>query len=186
MCERFEISSNVKLVMITGNPGSWKSVVSKALWCGLPEEWQLVTLDGLFYISQGPEGDDNWSKYQLGVLTRAKVLQYFGDRRCRLIAEGIIQSDREVKTYSGALGLMPKSDQVRFFDLRCSREEAIRRMKRRPIMERADFDFGGQYDWLSSKLNATGAQRVQTDGKTPLQVVSELVAAVNAVRPAPA
>ena len=174
--------SEVRLVLITGNPGGWKSVVSKLLWCSMPEEWQLVTLDSLFYISQGPHLGDNWDKYELGAPIRAAVIKYFGDRRGRVIAEGIIQSDREVAAYSEAMGLRPDSEQVRFFDLRCSREAAIERMGRRPMMERPDFDLGGQYDWLSSKLKATGAQRIWTEEMMPEQVAAELVSAINSPR----
>jgi hypothetical protein len=174
--------SGVRLVLITGNPGGWKSVVSKLLWCGLPEEWQIVTLDSLFYISQGPALGDNWTKFEAGAAVRAQVIKYFGDRRGRVIAEGIVQTDKEVSAYSGAMGLTPESDQVRFFDLRCSREEAIRRMKRRPIMERPDVDLGAQYDWLSSKLKATGAQRIWTDGIEPDQVASEILSAMRVQR----
>lgn len=182
MSERFEIQSDVKLVLITGNPGGWKSVVSKLLWCGLPEDWQLVTLDSLFYISQSRQGDDNWAKFEGGAPVRAAVIKYFGDRRGRVIAEGIIQSDREVAAYSVAMNLKPDSPQIRFFDLRCSREEAIQRMARRPMMERADFDLGGQYDWLSSKLKASGAHRIWTEEMLPEEVAAEIVMRINLPR----
>lgn len=102
--------SGVRLVVITGNPGGWKSVVPKLLWCGLPEQWQIATLDSLFYVSQGSSFGDNWAKFEAGAVVSAHVIKYFGDRQGRVIAEGIVQSDREASAYSGAMGLTPKSE----------------------------------------------------------------------------
>lgn len=55
-------------------------------------------------------------------------------------------------------------------------------MKPRPIMERPDVDLGAQYDCFSSKLTATGAQRIWIDGMEPEEVVGEILSVMRARR----
>ena len=112
------------------------------------------------------------------------IMKYIGDRRGRVLAEGIIQSDREVANYCSAMGISPNSPQVKFFDLRCSREEAARRMHQRPVQEGGMIDrdidaFAGHFDYITPKLRANGATRVVTDGRGPAEVASELIRAIN-------
>ena len=49
------ITSDVKLVLVTGNPGAWKSTVTKIVYGWQSEEWRMLSLDDYFYLAQqGP------------------------------------------------------------------------------------------------------------------------------------
>jgi chloramphenicol 3-O-phosphotransferase len=180
------ITSDVRLVLVTGNPGGWKSTVTKIVYSAQTEEWRMLSLDDYFYLAQsGPQYSDNWDRFEASAPIRAAILKYIGDRRGKVLAEGIIQTDREVTAYCAAMGLTPKSPQVRFFDLRCPREEAARRMQQRPLQEEGMAQqeietFAQHFDYITPKLKATGATPISTAKKTPVDVAVELVRALNA------
>jgi chloramphenicol 3-O-phosphotransferase len=178
VCEPISIKSTARLVLITGNPGGGKTVVAKMLGCRLPEPWEVIHLDQFLYLKTVDTGNF-WNDVEVACSIRALAIKYYCDRGGRVICEGIVQTDREVDAYCSAANVARDSSEFRFFDLRCSRDEAIRRMKRRPLKESASFPFGQQFDGLTSRLQATGAVRIPTDDKTPDVVMGELVDLIN-------
>jgi hypothetical protein len=179
------ITADVRLILVTGSPGGWKSTVTKIVFCAQSEEWRMLSLDDYFYLTQsGPSFSDNWDRFEASAPIRAAILRYTGDRRGRVLAEGIIQTDKEVAAYCAAMRIIPKSPQVRFFDLRCPRAEAARRMQRRRLQEDGMAQQGIEayskhFDYITGKLRASGATQISTAKKTPLDVAVELVRAVN-------
>ena len=90
----------IRLILITGSPGTSKSTVGTILYGAQTSEWRLLSLDDFFYLKTGepPAQGDAWDWFEANAQVRAAVIKYIGDRRGRVIAEGIIQSDREVQT----------------------------------------------------------------------------------------
>jgi hypothetical protein len=161
------ITADVRLVLVTGNPGGWKSTVTKIVFCAQSEEWRMLSLDDYFYLAQqGPPFSDDWDRFEANAPIRAAIMKYIGDRRGRVLLEGIIQTDREVTRYCASMGLTLESHQVRFFDLRCSREEAAGRMQQRPVQEagmvgREVGAFAHHFDYITPKLKAKAAELVR-------------------------
>jgi len=122
---------------------------------------------------------DFWNDVEASAGIRAAAIKFYCDRGGRVIYEGIIQTDREVDAYCRAANVVRDSAEFRFFDLRCAREEAIRRMRRRPLKESETFPFGQQYDGLTRRLGATGATIINTNEKTPERVVEEIIGLIN-------
>jgi chloramphenicol 3-O-phosphotransferase len=168
-----DFASPVKLVLITGNPGGGKTVVSRLLGCLLPEPWEVVHLDHYLYLKTADTGNF-WNDVEASAPIRASSIRFYRDRGGRVIYEGIIQSDAEVSVYCKAAGVARESEEFRFFDLRCARDEGVRRMKRRPLKESATFPFSQHYDGLVARLRATGATRITTDGRTPEEVADQI------------
>jgi chloramphenicol 3-O-phosphotransferase len=180
------ITADVKLVLVTGTPGAWKSTVTKSLYTNQTEEWRMLSLDDYFYLDgTGKSYADGWDRFEANAKVRGAILKYIGDRGGCVLAEGIIQTDQEVDAYRDSMGIPAGDQRFRFFDLRCARKTAAERMMARPVKEASQAtwtlrEYEGHYDYLAQKLRATGAVPIQTDGKTPTKVAAELVKAINA------
>jgi hypothetical protein len=179
------INSDVRLVLITGGPGTTKSTVAKILYGAQGAEWRMLSLDDYFYLQAAKVPGDAWDMFEANAPIRAAIIRYIGDRRGRVIAEGIIQSDREVELYGAAMGVSRTSPAVKLIELRCPREIAANRMFNRPIKEDSQVGwtldrYRGHYDWLTAKLKATGSIRVPSDGSDPTAVAAAVVDSVNA------
>lgn len=183
--EGLKITSNARLVLITGNPGAWKSTVAKLIYGAQEPEWRMLSLDDYFYLQNvGTVGADGWDRFEANAEVRGAIIQYIGDREGRVIAEGIIQTDREIDVYRRAMKIPVGDPALRLFELRCTRETAADRMFNRKVKERAQAtwareQYAGHYDWLSRKLRASSAERVDTEGSTPEKAAQEIVDKVN-------
>jgi|GEM_PF-4205084 len=182
----FDITSDVSFVLITGNPGGGKTAVSKILFCNLPEDWRLIDLDDFLFVRLTSQGSFSWDLYEESHAVRASAFRFYAMNHAKVLAEGIVQSDREVSAYCKAMGLTPDSQRFRFIDLRCNEAEAVRRMTFRPIHEDGGWNHESHYHGLSGRLRATGAIRVQTDGKTREDVAREVIGIANRPRADPA
>jgi chloramphenicol 3-O-phosphotransferase len=187
MVPLLRIRDGVDLVLITGGPGAAKSTVAKILYCAQSPEWRMLSLDDYFYLQgrSGPPGGDAWDTFEANAEVRGLVIKYIGDRHGRVIAEGIIQSDREVDVYSAAMGTTHSSARIRLVTLTCSRATAAQRMAARPVGERSQErwsleQYAGHYDWLTRKLAARGGTSVRTDNLTPQEIARRVIDAVNA------
>jgi chloramphenicol 3-O-phosphotransferase len=189
MCDPVEIDPAIRLILLTGNPGASKTTVAKRLICGLPEVWRLVTLDD-FLLIHGADHGDVWSNARdptnMPIPNGAVTLYHANGGR--VIVEGIMQTDQQVRGHCEAMGLTLDSRAVRFIELWASEDEAVRRMRERPLKE-GGFDEAKSrehYRGLSSMLRAKGAIRIGTDGKTPAEVFALVLAGINrSAGPAP-
>jgi hypothetical protein len=182
MCDPVEIDPAVRLILLTGNPGASKTTVAKRLICGLSEEWRLITLDDFVLLSAVDHGNC-WINGQdpNNLFIPNKPIALYHKNRARVIVEGIMQSDLQVAGHCAAMGLTLDSPAVRFIELWAGEEEALVRMKKRPLKER-DFDEAdsrAHYRTLTGYLKAKGAIRIVTDGKTDDQVFTMVLALIN-------
>ncbi len=141
-----------------GEPRSREDSCFETPFCGLPEEWRLVSLDDFLFLNVEGAGF-SWTIYEASAPDRASALKFYASNRAKVLAEGIVQSDYEVRTYCAAMGLTPESVEFRFIDLRCERAEAVQRMTGRPLRQDGLFKPGDHYVGLTEKLGQVGQPR---------------------------
>jgi chloramphenicol 3-O-phosphotransferase len=186
MCDPVSLDPSVRLILITGNPGASKTTIARHLICGLPEDWRLVTLDD-FLLLREVEREDVWAnardRRNLGIPNKAVELYHLNS--ARVIIEGIVQTDDQVEAHCRAMGLVRNSPAVRFIELWCEEEEAVRRMKSRPLKEPgfSELKARGHYRGLTALLRATGALRIDTTQMSAEQALAAVVQAINVAGP---
>jgi len=171
-------SPDVQLILITGGPGTGKSSVAKALYCGLPERWALVNLDGLWSLRIAGASGDNWESYRQSVQLRAGVLQFYSSDGRPVIAEGIVQRD-ELREYQVATRTDAPPRRLVFVNLTCSTAESVRRMTSRDAnygrLTKPASDHERHFNGLTSRVDARGATSVEVEGKTIQEIVKAIL-----------
>ena len=179
------IRDGVRLVLVTGAPGSGKTELTRKLACCLPEDWRVIHLDDFFVAwacIYGRPGDGNvWPAVDRGADLPGLTAKRYLDEGASVVIEGIIRGDNWAKRLCAAAGLQLPSPAVRVVDLNCSRAVAIARMTRRRIRAPGDtFDPGRHFDYLRPASLVACARCIDTDSLDADAVLTAFVEAVNA------
>jgi energy-coupling factor transporter ATP-binding protein EcfA2 len=121
---------DLRLVIITGRPGSGKSTLFETLKGRLDAEWAFV--DGDAYIGEvwarfgGP--DVQWSAIRPNLVpVSSEGVAAAAREGKRVVYAGVVLSPHEVRVLTTAAGLTYPSDAVRLFELRCSETTVVQR-----------------------------------------------------------
>jgi energy-coupling factor transporter ATP-binding protein EcfA2 len=183
MCELASIRPGLRFLLITGHPGSGKSTLARQLYCRLPERWRLLSLDDFFGLVHAVRGDQPfWEAVARHTWIPATAIRHYTRRRARLLIEGIVRTESELSDLCTAARLDPDSPACEILVLHSSKEEMVRRKSAMDLGESRAQDLRRLHDAHAGAIDLPGAAVLETDGRTPEEVLELALAHLRSPR----